>query len=132
MRRRRPGFTLLEVVVAGGLLVVGIMALVALQAQALQVQRRVGVVRRLVSVAEAELERRLALPVPTSGTCSAAHAGEMPIESCKAIVESCAGSRAGLCAATSSERVTRVVVTVEAANGERFELAGLHSRFPRL
>ena len=124
--RSRRGFTLLEVVVAGGLLALGASGLLTLQAKALQVQRRVAVVRRLVAAAEAELSRSLALQEPVTGPCSSAESAGL--SSCRVEVASCAGSSAGHCALPGSAGATRVGVTVT-SGGQRFELSALHAPF---
>lgn len=121
--RRRNGFTLLEVVVAGGLLAIGMLALVTLQAQALRAQRRVTVVRQLVAAAEAELDRQLAMPAPSVGACTTVDGGSLA--TCRVDVESCNTTEEGLCGRSDSSRLARVVVTVGAA-GQEFVLSALH------
>ena len=126
--RRGDGFSLIEVVVAGGLLAIGILAVFTLQAQALQVQRRVSVVRELVAVAEAELYERLAQAVPAGGACRTMIGAAGPISGCVVEVEACSTSADPLCAAYPAAGATRVEVIVEAGEQE-FRLAALHGRF---
>ena len=122
----RHGFTLLEVVVAGGLLAIGVLSLTTLQAQALETQRRVAVVRQLVSVAEAQLYLNLALSHPVGGICRGAEAARL--DSCMVETEACAVSTAAICAGSGSSRATRVTVLVE-RRGQRFSLSAVHAWF---
>ena len=120
------GFTLLEVVVAGGLLAVGVLALTTLQAQALQVQRRVATVRQLVAVAEAELYRSLAMEQPVGGACLGVGAGE--VDSCSVVTEPCGEAVAAVCGAPGRATVVTVAVGSE---GREFELSAVHAWFVR-
>ena len=125
--RREDGFSLIEVVVAGGLLAIGILAVFTLQVQALQAQKRVSVVRELVAVAEVELYERLAQAVPAGGACTMIGAAGL-ISSCVVEVETCSTSLDPLCAVGPAAGATRVEVSVEAGEQE-FRLAALHGRF---
>lgn len=118
------GFTLLEVVVAGGLLTVGIFAVGAFQLQALQVQRRLQATRELVQVAEAELDLQLALAEPSAGACRADLEEHSFVTVCRIETGAC-GTACGF----STSRGQRVRVEVEAADGQAFELEAITARF---
>ncbi|MEX2542751.1 MAG: prepilin-type N-terminal cleavage/methylation domain-containing protein [Trueperaceae bacterium] len=126
---RRTGFTLLEVVVAGGLLTVAVLALIMVQAQALHAQRRVRVIREIVGVAEGELERRIAAAVPGSARCSVPADASSLVESCQSLVEACTAVDEP-CGGASADRAQRVTVTVSGNGGQRFELRAIAARFP--
>ncbi|MEX2536134.1 MAG: hypothetical protein WD273_11120 [Trueperaceae bacterium] len=130
--RSLHGFTLLEVVVAGGLLASGILALLTLQVQALEVQRRVRVVRELVGVAEGELARRFVLFEDGEVECSSQAAASPSLLSCQIIVESCGASSYALCSGPGSGGATHVSISVEGVGGQRFDLGAVHARFPSL
>lgn len=127
--RGRAGFTLLEVVVAGGLLAVGVLALIMTQAQALHAQRRVRVVREIVGVAEGELERRVAAAVPGGDQCSLPAGSALLVESCHSLVEACTAVD-DPCGGSSADRAQRITVTVTGSGGQRFELRAVAARFP--
>lgn len=123
------GFTLLEVVVAAGLLAFGAMALLTLQAQALQVQRRVRIVRELVNSAEGELElRRVSSGV--SGECRSPASSAPIIDSCRVEIEQCVDAIPS-CGGPSADRAVRVTVSLTAASGvQHFALTAITARFP--
>ncbi|HEX7003177.1 MAG TPA: hypothetical protein VF168_03215 [Trueperaceae bacterium] len=126
--KRGGGFTLLEVVIAGGLLAVGVLSVTMLQAQALRAQRGVAVVRRLVAVTEAELYRALSLPEPSGGECAGSAAAQLT--SCSIETESCRLSSDPVCYASRSARATLVSVEAE-DEGRSFALSAVHVRFGR-
>lgn len=128
--RRGAGFTLLEVVVAGAILGVGAAALMTLQLQSLQAQRRVRVVRALVNVAEGELERRLAAGAPGEGDCTVPGADDIPVVDCRFVSEECVNAGGGYCASPFSAGAMRVSVSVEGDGGHHFELRELAAPFP--
>jgi Tfp pilus assembly protein PilV len=127
--RRAVGFTLLEVVVAAGLLATGALALTMLQAQSLAAQRRVRIVRELVGLAESELERLAAVGKEGAGDCSVVPAARAVVASCRSWVEPCAGA-AVPCGDASADRALRIRVEVTGSGGQRFELSALTARFP--
>jgi type II secretory pathway pseudopilin PulG len=127
--RRGVGFTLLEVVVATGLLATGVLALTMLQAQSLAAQRRVRVVRELVGLAESELERRAAVAVVADGDCSVAPAARTAVASCRSSAEPCAAASPP-CGDVSADRALRIWVEVTGSEGQRFELSAISARFP--
>jgi type II secretory pathway component PulJ len=127
--RRGNAFTLLEVVVAGGLLAVGMLALLMLQAQSLQTQRRVREVREIVSVAEGELERRAAAATVGASPCQLPAAVSPVIVACRASTEACSGASPP-CGLASADRAVRVTIQVAGRGGQKFELSGVHARFP--
>jgi prepilin-type N-terminal cleavage/methylation domain-containing protein len=126
--RGAGGFTLLEVAVATSLLSVGLLALVNLQAQALQVQRRVRVVRELVSVAEGELDHRLAALSPGDRPCSIDSRSPL-VAACRSIAQSCSAGNPYPCGPAAGRAIS-VTVTVSGASGQEFVLRALGAAFP--
>jgi hypothetical protein len=126
---RSAGFTLLEVVVAAGLLATGVLALSMLQTQSLAAQRRVRVVRELVGLAESELERRAAVAAVACCDCSVVPTAPSLVASCRSSVEPCAGA-AVPCGDPSADRALRIRVEVTGSGGQRFELSAITARFP--
>jgi type II secretory pathway component PulJ len=127
--RGRAGFTLLEVVVATGVLATGVVALVVLQAQSLEAQRRVRVVRELVGMAESELERRVAAATPAAGECDLAGSAHHLVDSCNSRAVPCRGA-VPPCGDGSADRAIRVEVEVVGIGGERFAVRAITARFP--
>jgi type II secretory pathway pseudopilin PulG len=128
--RRASGFTLLEVVMAAGLLASGILALTMLQAQSLGAQRRVRIVRELVGLAESELERRAAVATAVAaGDCSVPPSAPGVVASCRSSAEPCAGASVP-CGDPSADRALRIRVEVIGSGGQRFELSTIVARFP--
>lgn len=126
---RRAGFTLLEVMVAAGLLAVGVSALLQVQVLSLQAQRRVHTMREVVNVAESEVERRVAAALPGGAECSASADAGSWLESCWSRVERCAVAEAP-CGGASADRAQRVTVAVSGRGGLHFELSVIAARFP--
>jgi type II secretory pathway pseudopilin PulG len=125
------GFTLVEVAVAGSLLSIGILSLLAVQAQALELQRRVRTVRELVSLAEGELDRRLATLTRGPSSCAPAGAIKMPlVGSCLSTAVSCAPEAAYPCGGIGAERAVVVTVRVTGSGGQVFELEAAGANFP--
>lgn len=120
------GLTLLEVVVAGGLLTVGVLAVGSFQLQALQVQRRLQVTRELVQVAEAELDLQLALTSPSAGECRVDPDLYSFVSLCRVETGPCGAD----CGYGGGLRGELVRVEVEADDGQEFELEALTARFP--
>lgn len=127
--RTAGGFSLLEVVVAGALLSVGVLALAMTQAHSLHAQRRMGVMREIVRVAEGEYERRLVIGVPGSTHCPLPQSASAWVEACESKVEACAGNPEP-CGDRSADRAQRITVRVAGSGGQAFELRGVAARFP--
>lgn len=121
------GFTILEVVVATGLLSLGVVGILTLQTQAMRSQQRVRVLRELVAVAEAEVERRASAHPSTDSAC------EIPVLpfllECRSTREECA-SAVVVCGGPSAARAARIAVFVRADGGQEFELQTLTANFP--
>jgi hypothetical protein len=125
------GFTLVEVAVAGSLLSIGILSLLAVQAQALELQRRVRTVRELVSLAEGELDRRLVTLTLGRSSCAPGGAVKTPlVRSCLSTAVSCASEAAYPCGGTGAERAVVVTVRVTGSGGQVFELEAAGANFP--
>lgn len=127
--RRASGFSLLEVVIASGVLAVGLLAVAALQLKALEVRRGLQEVRALVTVAERELVRRLAVLPSASAECTEFPSASPLVTSCRVYSESCKET-AVPCGGSALDRATRLSVIVHGKGQRHLTLSTLKASFP--
>ena len=126
LRCAAAGLSLVEVVVALGLLAICTLILVGLQLTSLRVQQRLHIVRELVRAAEGELDRALAGDTSGPGTC----AGRLPdsglVEECRVTFGPCPAT---VCSPAQASRVRSVAIEVVGRDGSAFELNALIGEF---